>query len=157
MIYNTEITEGSGGSSASPTATALKLSAGVIHQVEIDFPPGCAGLVGVKIYKGGDLIFPIDGWLKADGQLLRFKEYTIIKPGYTHFRILTYNEDDTYDHTIQVRFAILKEYQINPYIAIVKMSKAVDRIGGLLGGFMSWIQRREKEKEEKKNGAKVEV
>lgn len=67
----------------------------------IEFPKGCAGLVGVQLWRGVEQIFPLPAgnWFKSDGHTFDFR--------FTHWfdrepyevEIRGYNLDDTYQHT----------------------------------------------------------
>jgi len=101
-------------SSSSPKTLDIELPVGVIHKLDILFPPGCCGLVGVAIFQGIHLIWPSysDEWFSTDGETITFEEFYEVRRGLTTFTLKGYNTDDTYSHTIVFRFGILKKSEI---------------------------------------------
>jgi len=101
-------------SSSSPKTLDIELPVGVIHKLDILFPPGCCGLVGVAIFQGVHLIWPSysDEWFSTDGETITFEEFYEVRRGLTTFTLKGYNTDDTYSHTIVFRFGILKKSEI---------------------------------------------
>ena len=85
------------------------LPKGVIHKIDIHFPPGPAGLVGVRIERSGKPIYPSNPaeWFVSDNETISFNEYYVIEHMDPPFELHCYNEDDAYDHTITFRFGIL--------------------------------------------------
>ena len=97
-----------------PKVLDIELPVGVIHKIDIIFPHGCYGLVGVAVYQGIHLVWPSysDEWFCADGETISFEEFYEVKKGLTTFTLKGYNEDDTYSHTILFRFGVLKKSEI---------------------------------------------
>lgn len=74
------------------------------HRLWIEFPKGCAGLVGFQLWRGVDQIFPLpaSNWLKSDGSTLNFAfSHWIDKEPY-NVELRGYNLDDTYTHTLWI-------------------------------------------------------
>ena len=109
MFYDYTFAIPANTAEANPERFDCKLTHGVIHKVEVGFPAGCAGLAHLKILQGLHQVWPTnpEGSFNTDNFTISFNEYyELTEPPY----ILTlsgYNEDDTYPHTIEVRFAIL--------------------------------------------------
>jgi hypothetical protein len=90
----------------SPSAiffTPCPLGDSLVSQIILNFPPGCSGLVNVRIESGGAQIYP----LKA-GTFFNFDDYTLVIPvsnaidsGSWH--IAGYNTD-FYPHTVTAYF-----------------------------------------------------
>lgn len=96
------VTTPAGTSFATPQTTLLNWRQGYPVQLEIRFPPGPSGLVGVQLLHSGEVIVPKDPteWLITDNE-------PVIWPldGFPYnakYAVRTYNED-VYDHTVQVR------------------------------------------------------
>jgi len=85
------------------------LPRGVIHKIDIHFPPGCAGLAGVRITRSGMPVYPSNPneWFITDNETITFPEHYEITKAEPEFLIHAYNEDDTYSHTITFRFGVL--------------------------------------------------
>lgn len=90
------------GTTQTSFATAhIKLGQSDVEQIIIVFPPGCAGLVGVRIGYGGNPVYPIgsNGWFVLDGETITINP-TNQQTGGT-WNIDLYNLD-FYVHNIQV-------------------------------------------------------
>lgn len=109
----------------------MKLCAGVIHKIDIVFPSGCMGLVSVGIFNALNKVWPTnsDKYFAANDEIITFREHHIfdVEP-YTLY-LQGWNDDDTFDHTITVRFGVLPKSVIAPWL----MSYA-DRLSAALGG-----------------------
>ncbi|GAI06644.1 unnamed protein product [marine sediment metagenome] len=99
-----------------PEEQVVKLTHGVIHRVEVGFPPGCAGLAHLQIKRGLHQVWPTNpqGSFNTDGYVIPINEYYEF---FTEPYILTlvgWNLDDTFPHTLDVRFGILPEKVLMP-------------------------------------------
>jgi len=96
MIYGTGITTAAGGSKATATRTILRLTKGLIWLMEVDFPPGCVGLVHVQIFDGNYQLLPAspDKDLSGDGRLLRYDDLYLKEAAPFEVSIVTWNEDE---------------------------------------------------------------
>ena len=108
MIYSTSITTANSKSKASATRTKLKITKGLIWLLEVDFPPGCVGLVHVQIFDGSYQILPAspDKTLSGDGRLLRYDDLYLKSAAPFELTIVTWNEDELWDHNIQIRIGL---------------------------------------------------
>lgn len=82
----------------------LKLPIAQIHRIWIEFPKGCAGLVGFSLWRGVEQIFPLPAgvWLRSDGYTFNFAFTHLIDSEPYEVELRGYNLDDTYQHTIWV-------------------------------------------------------
>lgn len=114
MIYAFHIATPANTTEADPLKTQLQLCQGVIHQVDIVFPPGCAGLAHLKILKGVHQAFPTlpATHFAGDDDILSYREHLELSHEPYILDAITWNEDDTYSHTITVRLGILKKKNI---------------------------------------------
>jgi len=114
----------SGGSSDNPLLQQVKLVRGIVQPLEVIFPPGPAGLVGVRAYQGSHQLVPQrdTSWLSGDG--ITYPHDTpidLLSPPYV-ITLQGYNEDETYDHTIIFRFSITVPIS-DPVLAITELLK----------------------------------
>jgi hypothetical protein len=119
MFYVKEITTAANTSKADSIETDRRVWAGVIHRVEVVFPPGCAGLLHVTIHHGGHQIYPSEELQDfiGDDEVISFNDFYELVPGDNLIRIKTWNEDDTFDHKVIIRMGILpKEYLYPEYV-----------------------------------------
>jgi hypothetical protein len=108
MIYFSTITNPANTSEGNAIATDMAITKGLIWLIEFEFPSGCAGLVHVQIFDGAYQMFPAtyNQSLRGDGIVVKYDDlYMKLNPPYT-LRIKTWNDDDTFQHTIQVRVGI---------------------------------------------------
>lgn len=95
----------------SPTVVECPIAHGVIHRVEVQFPPGCAGLAHVQICRPIHVIYPTNpsGSFAADGRAISFDDYHLILERPYRVWLRGWNFDDTFPHTITVSLGILPE------------------------------------------------
>jgi len=81
--------------------------------VNLRFPPGPSGLLDVSIFYGIHQIFPHDeGQVFAgDDEVIAWQEYWLLPESPCTVTIHTQNNDDTYEHSVQVRIATLTHAQ----------------------------------------------
>lgn len=110
MIYTFKLPLSPGTEAETPAVSQINLTVGVLKTIEIMYPAGCAGQVGVRIKERERVIFPSnpDEWFIDDDRVVRWSENYKILPQHVRFKLEGYNEDDTYTHTIYFRFNILE-------------------------------------------------
>ena len=108
MLYRFGVTVPKNTPESSPHEVNVRLTVGVIERVEITFPAGCAGLVGLRILHREHVVWPTspDEWFVTDDYTIQIHEHYMLTEGDQHLKIQTYNLDDTYDHTLIVRFEV---------------------------------------------------
>ena len=119
-IYSYKITT----AASSEKETEIELEGDFISYVNIRFPPGPSGLLKLAIFYGIKQIFPYDEgtWFQGDDEVIEWQEYWKLPESPCKLKIKTVNEDDTYEHTVYVRIAVMKReeslaYQIASAIA----------------------------------------
>lgn len=109
MQFSYPITISPDTTEAAPTREITKVCYGVLKQVSVYFPWGCAGLVGIRVLHYEHQLFPtnLDEWFTGNEIEIKFScEYYILH-GWNDFKVEGYNEDDFYDHTPIVAFNVL--------------------------------------------------
>lgn len=114
MIYSFEITTPANTLESDKKITRLKLTEGILQQIDIVFPVGCATLAYIAFYEGGHQVFPTnpDESFHSDDDRISFKEALRIEREPYEFVARTYNLDTIYSHTIIVRLGILRRDDI---------------------------------------------
>lgn len=115
MIYTKEITIPANTLVTSPYNDTLKVVDGVITEVNILFPSGCRGLVGVRIYDYKHIVWPSnpDAWIIADNETVEWMDdYTMAGLPNT-LTLEGYNNDDSFEHTIYFRFVVIEPAKAN--------------------------------------------
>jgi len=137
MFYVKEIITPANTSRLAPKITEMKVWGGVIHHVEIMFPPGCMSLLHVTLSIGGWQFAPSDPdqSFAGDDETISYREYIPLKSGWNVIKIKTWNEDDTYDHMCRVRIGILPKWLVDPRreirVLAGRMGKLLRRIGAV--------------------------
>jgi hypothetical protein len=109
MIYEQAITIPKLTQRAAPVSEVIPVHPGTVKQVEVFFPPGCAGLAHVTIWYWERQVWPgnPDGYFTGDGQSLTFPEDLELTDQPYSFTVKGWNEDDTYSHTPIVRVTVV--------------------------------------------------
>jgi hypothetical protein len=109
--------------------TEIELVPGTITEVWIFHPPGCFGLAYATIVEGIHQLYPTnsENAYHGDGYPMQFKDnYDLKSPA--NLKLITWNLDDTYAHSVYVRITILHA-KYSPFeeaiLAIVKKLAAV--------------------------------
>ncbi len=93
---------------SSPVERDVTLTDGVLRQVKVLFPTGCAGLAHVQIRRFEHQLFPAnsDGDLSGDGTLIEWEENEDLTDAPHTLRLTGWNIDDTYPHKISFWFNV---------------------------------------------------
>lgn len=111
MFYRYSLTVPPLQSILTPVSTTMVLSHGIVHQVEVSFPPGCAALVHASIWHLERQVWPTNM-----GSDFAWDDYTIVMRNET-FGLTTHpyeltlrgwSEDDIFPHEIACRIGIRK-------------------------------------------------
>jgi len=108
MIFTTNIEIPANTEQDALVTEQINLCYGVIRQIDIAFPEGCCGLVGIKINRALHALFPVgdDKWFIGNNVNISFDEqYMLLYEPYC-LTLQGYNLDDTYAHTINFRIGI---------------------------------------------------
>ena len=127
MIYQTTITTVKGPAAFTLKQSTLKVTRGLVYKVEIDFPPGCSGLLKVKIFDGGHQVWPSNNneSFSTDGHIISFDDTLLKLAAPFQYTIHTVNEDTIYDHSVTIRIGMVSEEmyiaRFLPYMAYEQM------------------------------------
>jgi hypothetical protein len=133
MIYTKSIVEAAGGSGANPTRRDMFLTTGLIYQFECYFPPGSSGLLHVAVYDGGFQLWPSEPTetFFGDNTLISFPDRYFIDCPRKALTIASWNEDDTYAHTFQIRIGqVSAEVFIASFLPSMTMEKLTEELKG---------------------------
>lgn len=116
MLYSKQITLSSGATEATATKKYFKVNKGVISNIWITFPAGCAGWVKLRIYHEGHPFVPVnrDNYIRGNDYTFQFPIMFEITEEPMRLTVEAWNEDATYDHTIDVLFLILPKAVVLP-------------------------------------------
>ena len=116
MLHSKHLTLTANKTEATSTKTSFLVNQGVIFRAWIHFPPGCAGLVKVRIFHEGHPFLPveIDSFIRGDDTTYVYPVMYEITDAPEQITIQAWNEDELYDHTIDVQFLIIDKKWIVP-------------------------------------------
>jgi len=111
VIYQTTISTPKDDYVTSPLRTVLKVAKGLVYKVEVDFPPGPQGLLKVVIYDGGHQRWPSTPgeYFALDNYCVSFDDTFLKLAAPFQFDILTWNECESYPHTVTVRLGMVSK------------------------------------------------
>ena len=109
MFYVFSITVPASTLESDPEVEEITLAPGEIHQVEIGFPWGCAGLTHVTIHRHKHQMWPTnpDADFAWNDYNHVFEEAEECRGLEEHWSIRCWNEDTRHDHTVQIRIGII--------------------------------------------------
>lgn len=117
MLYEYDLIVPANTAEAEAVEQRMKLTAGVIHRVEVQFPIGTRALIHVQIFRGGHQVWPtnLDGNIKADGYVVAWDENYELSAGDNELVAKGWSTADTYSYTVSVRVGILAKEAVNPW------------------------------------------
>jgi len=133
MFYDFVLTVPANTAVADPAEKRMKLTAGIIHRVEIDYPIGTRALVHVKVLRGGHQLFPTNpsGDIATDGHVVAWDEHEELSPGDTELVAYGWSTANTYSYDIAIRLGILPKAVIYPLTGLTgSLKKLVSFLGG---------------------------
>lgn len=104
MYYNFGISVPANTLKSAPLVQRLPLDQGSVSIVEINFPPGCAGLVSCVLMYGSIQVIPwnADGSLYGDNRTFRLDVNLPVKAPPFEFQVKLWSDDDTYPHVVNI-------------------------------------------------------
>ena len=116
MLYSKQITIAASTTQANSSKSYFKVNKGVISNMWITFPAGCAGLVKLRIYYEGHPFVPVnaDNYIRGDNYTFKFPVMFEITEEPMRLTVEAWNDDDTYAHTFDILFLILPKSVVLP-------------------------------------------
>lgn len=89
----------------------FKLDYGIVRQVSIIFPAGCASLVHCKIFHREHQVWPtsLDDDFNGDDIAINFNESYELTDAPYELKAVCWSDSTVYDHTLTFRFLILSD------------------------------------------------
>jgi len=130
MLYNWIITVPKNTPRTAPVEVRLSLSIGIVTWYSVVFPSGCAGLVHCKIYHREHQIVPSkdDQDLSGDTFPIEWTDYYELYERPADFLARCWNEDDTYEHNVTIRIAVVPRRAVVP-LAIADALSRLSPVG----------------------------
>ena len=116
MYYRYEISIPANTSRNNAQRRRIVVHGGIICNVDVLIPAGCAGLAYVRINHGGHPFCPVNDlvWFNGDDTHYQIREFYPLDKTFNTLFIYSYNEDDTYAHTITVGINVLPRWALLP-------------------------------------------
>lgn len=117
MLFTFEITIPASTPLNAPKIVVFPLTKGLIHQLDVYFPPGNAAEAYITINRGVHQIFPTnpDGYLKGNDVLLSGDVFHYLGEAPYEVELRGYSPNATYDHTVYVSIWVKHPWQISPF------------------------------------------
>lgn len=115
MFYKYELEIPTTATEADPEMLEIKLPYGVIHHVEIYFPPGCEGEAKAKIDHAELQIWPSNPkkWFAGDEFPIKFNEDYKLPEDFNILKLYGYNDDSKNIHTVIFRIGVKGEWRLH--------------------------------------------
>lgn len=108
MIYEMRLTLPKNTAREVPVITDIEIHPGIIRQVEVIFPAGCCGLVGVTLWLWERQLWPVnpDSFFSGDNaHLVCPEDLEIVDPPFV-ISARGWNDDDTFEHRPIIRIQV---------------------------------------------------
>lgn len=111
MIYDFPVTVATTNTEDDPEISEAKLTHGVVHRIEVEFPAGQVGLIHVAIDHMGHQVWPSNpgGSFASDDHVVAFDDYYPILTAPYKLKIRAWTDGTAYSHTVKVRIGLLPE------------------------------------------------
>lgn len=122
MFYEYAIEVPASTTEAVPVTEDLKLAHGIIQGVDVQFPIGCFGLAHCRLthHSFGELPSNPDGDFSTDGYIVQVRSPIEFTSEPFEVKAICWNDDDTYTHTITIRFDVVETKAMMWMLGILK-------------------------------------
>lgn len=119
MVFSLTVLTPSGIIQSHPQVTPIKLFKGLIYHVELYFPPGSSGLMGVQLSAGGHQMYPFnrESWFIGDDVLFKYDDLEYFTISTSQLDIITYNVDSQFSHEVMINIGLLTNKQFQQAVA----------------------------------------
>ena len=116
MIYEYDLVVPLNTLEASPASVEMKLCHGIVHKLEVTFPPGCHNAVKVVVRRALHQVWPTnpDGQLKANGYTISYPVWYELEEAPYILTAWAWSPGTTYSHTITIRLGIQRREILQP-------------------------------------------
>ncbi len=131
MVYSLAITTPISTPLSAPLRSIIKAISGVLYKIEVYFPPGSSGLVGLQLWNANVALLPVDRdeWIHGDNVTISFDDIQELSISENVLDVFTYNNDTKWQHIIEIRIGIATrkqwEERYAPGVAIAKMNESI--------------------------------
>lgn len=133
MFFAWDITIAAGTGEDELKEQILKITKGVITRLDVKFPPGCHGLVKVRLLRSEFQLVPLsrDEWVTGDDETVPSETYYELEETPPELKFIGCSPDTTYPHTVTVRIQVLPKAIASSMPLFTLFTKLLERIGVL--------------------------
>ena len=133
MFYEFAITVPHATLKLAPVTLELKLTAGTIQSVYVQFPPGCAGLVHCALLHQEHQLYPLnpDGDLAADGAIIPIEDESFDLGEPYALKFVGWSDDDTFAHVLRVRVSVIRPGELEAKTTWIGGLKNLLKLAGI--------------------------
>lgn len=116
MLYKYGVTIPANRQEATPYIETLKVSKGILHDLDVVMPRGCMAMVDFRLFYHEHQIYPSnpDEGFKSEGEAISMHDHLPILTAPFEIVAKGWSPDTSYNHTIIVRMGILPKYILLP-------------------------------------------
>jgi len=133
VFYAWDITIPAGTPETDPVERDLEVTKGVVTRIDIKFPPGCHGLVKVRLLRYGSQLIPLSRgeWVTGDGEAVETEGYYPMEEEPLALRFVGCSPQTAYPHTITVRVQVTPHEIASPWQTLREFVKIMKRLMGI--------------------------
>lgn len=111
MIYTANITTLKDTARTDLKKTVIHVTKGLVYKVEIYFPAGSAGLMGIAVFDGLYQVWPssVGEFFIGEDHVISFDDMYLKESAPYEFQCYTFNLDETYAHGVSVRIGLVSK------------------------------------------------
>jgi hypothetical protein len=115
----------------------VKLTAGILKNVSIVFPPGCVRRVRVQVFHGVEQILPLIAgtYYAEDSMKLDLPEYRPFSTGENMFYVMAWQDGCSYKHLVNIMISVQAPEELDVATALKYLA---DAIVALVEKIRSW-------------------
>jgi len=133
VFYAWDITITAGTLETAPKTQTLKLTAGVIINIDAKFPRGCHGLVKIRLFHHGFQLVPLSRgqWVTGDDEPVKMPHYFELTSAPYALKFQGVSPGTTFNHTVTVRVTVLPKSVASMIPVIELLTRLLQRMGVL--------------------------
>lgn len=133
MFFAWDILVDAGKKEDDPKKQILKLTKGVITRVDIKFPPGCNGMVKVRLFRYESQLIPLsrDEWVTGDSESVPTEAFYELTEVPTQLKFIGCSPGTTNPHTVTLRVQVLP-MAVATFAPLVKLMTKFLKLVGVL-------------------------
>ena len=130
MIYQAELVLPAQTPEGTPITVEFTIPRGVVRRVAALFPSGCAALAHVQIYHNEFQVWPTTPGKSfvGDYMYMVFDESYELAEAWNAIRVVGWNDDDSYPHTVNVWLAVLPKEETWTWLTPLGMPRVEQEV-----------------------------